>query len=128
MMLSNTPHQQHGGIAMIMFIIIFIGLLATMAVQLVPIYLENQSIMRAVNQVKSQPDFPQRNFYKKLSQALYVNDVRDFDSQKAIKIVPNKQTGEKELIIRYEKEAPFFKNIFFVVKFENISPAKPNLE
>ena len=119
-------HQRGMSFTGLLFILIFIGLVATMALRIVPMLLEYQGVMRSITQLKASPGFPwnKQDFYKKLENNLYLNDVKNFGGdflKESIKIVQNKKSGKKELIIKYQRDAPFFRNIYFTTKFEDVS-------
>lgn len=131
--MPNVLRSQRGiGFVGILFIIIFIGLVATIGLRVTPMFLEYQSVLRAITQLKNTPGYPfggKTEFYRKLEQLLYTNDVKKFDKKMmkdSIKIKFDKKSGEKMLIIDYQREAPFFKNVFFVAKFNKEEPVKPN--
>jgi hypothetical protein len=125
----RTLHTQKGmGISGYLFVFIFIGLIATMALRLIPIYLENMGMQRAINQVMDAPDFgrlTKNEFYKRMEQAYYTNDVKSYNSErisKVLKMNTDKKTGQKQLELIYQVDAPFFKNVYLLVKFEKIIP------
>ncbi len=112
--MHSLTKQRGIGFTGVMFIIIFAGLVGTMAVRLGPVFVENMGVERSVNQMLQQPDFK-----------FYTNDVKSFSREETKKMVTlgkNKETGEKEILIKYEHEVPFMRNIFFNVKFEKTIP------
>jgi hypothetical protein len=126
--MHSLTKQRGIGFTGVMFIIIFAGLVGTMAVRLGPVFVENMGVERSVNQMLQQPDFgsmTKNAFYQKLEFKFYTNDVKSFSREETKKMVTlgkNKETGEKEILIKYEHEVPFMRNIFFNVKFEKTIP------
>ena len=127
-MMRSLNKQRGMGFTGVLFIIIFAVLVATIAVRLGPVFLENRGVMRAVNNVMNAPDFGamrKDDFYKRIEQNFYTNDVRTFGpgaQREMVKVTKNKDTGEKEMVIKYEHEVPFMRNVFFNVKFEEHIP------
>jgi hypothetical protein len=125
----RTLNSQKGlGLTGYLFIFIFIGLVATMALRLIPLYVENMGMQRAINQVMDAPDFgrlTKGDFYRRMEQAFYTNDVKGYNVErisKVLKMTTDKKTGQKQLELIYDADAPFFKNVYFLVKFEHIIP------
>ena len=127
--MSYTSRAQRGmSFTGVLFILIFVGLVATMGLRIIPMFIEYQAVLRSITQLQNTPGYPfsKNDFYRKLENQLYLNDAKDFRPlvRDSVKIVHDKKSGEKKLIVSYERKAPFFRNIYFMAKFEKEGPVK----
>ena len=118
--------SRQSGITLIGFIIVLavLGFFAFMAMKLVPSYIEYGGVVKALNQIASEPgsdDIEQvrRQLAFKMS-FQYVDD-----STIKPKDVTIQRTGNASVLrVSYDKVIPFLYNIAFLVHFEKSVPLK----
>ena len=97
-----------------------IGFFTMLVITLLPVYMENMSVKKAVNQVASQPDtatLREKQLYERLSKHFYIDEVHSV-KQDDVSIEVDEQDGTKNLVIYYEVRKPIMFNVDAVVWFE----------
>ncbi|HEY0180962.1 MAG TPA: DUF4845 domain-containing protein [Dokdonella sp.] len=111
-----------GGITLIGFIIVLcvLGFFAYLAMRLVPMYVEYFGVVKAMEQLRSEPGSAQKSveeIRRDLSLKFDTQYVDDADvPPSAIQVV--RQGGASTLRIAYEKRVPFMYNLDLVGKFD----------
>jgi len=96
-----------------------IGFFSILTMKLLPIYMENMSVKKAVKIAASEPGADKskvNQIYNKMSKQLYidnVNSVKESDLDIALN-----EDGSKTLIVNYEVRVPIMFNVDAVVWFE----------
>jgi len=108
-----------------LFVLGTIGFIALVAMKLLPIYLENMSVKKAVNQV-AQADgagsFNKRTAWVALTKQFYVDEVRSVEEDDIV--VETNDEGVRELVVAYEVRTSLMYNVDMVVWFEERVPLK----
>lgn len=110
--------KEQQGMTFLGYVIVLgiIGFFAMMVLKLVPIYLEYQSVLTALNSVESQPaSSAPASIRSAIQKNLDVNSV-NVVSSKDFKIKRDK--GATRVQIAYNAETQFISNIYFLVKFD----------
>lgn len=106
-----------------LFVLGTIGFMALVAMKLFPIYMENMSVKRAINQVATVDGASAMNkkaAWAALAKQFYVDEVKNVsDENVAVEV---NDEGVKELIIAYEVRTTMLMNIDIVVWFEERVP------
>ena len=106
-----------------LFVLGTIGFMALVAMKLFPIYLENMSVKRAINQVATVDGASAMNkkaAWGALVKQFYVDEVKNV-SEENVAVEVN-DDGVKELIIAYEVRTAMMFNVDIVVWFEERAP------
>jgi hypothetical protein len=121
-MFKTTRRQKGLSFTGLAFILIVLGVIVLAVLRLLPIYTEHFAIMRTLEQTKSLPESKSMSpsqLQSQLMKTFYVNDVKLINSanfKDYIEIV--KTGGATEMNLIYQRDAPFMKNVFLLVKFE----------
>ena len=114
--------QQGASMLFIGFILVILALIGKFAFSVVPFYEEYAAISRSVNQLSDKPNartMTGTNLKSSLLNILYINSVRTVKDANFKEHFYLKKTGSgRDVIIKYQREALFFKNIYLTVKFE----------
>lgn len=116
-------HQRGMTIWSWLFVLGTIGFMALVAMKLFPIYMENMSVKRAINQVASVDGAASMNkkaAWGALVKQFYVDEVKSV-SDENVDVQVN-DDGVKELIISYEVRTTMLANVDVVVWFEERAP------
>ncbi len=100
-----------------------IGIIALVAMKLFPIYMENMSVKKAVNQVASSDGasaFNKERAWVALTKQFYVDEVRSISKDDVS--VETDSDGAKELVVAYEVRKSLLYNVDVVVFFEERVP------
>ncbi|HJT97595.1 MAG TPA: DUF4845 domain-containing protein [Rhodanobacteraceae bacterium] len=123
-------HRKARGITLIGFVILLAvaGFFAYMAMRLIPVYIEYFGVVKAMEQVKSEPGAAQRSLEEIRRDLTFKFDSQYVDSESvpAQAIQLKREGGAATLRIAYEKRVPFVYNIDLVATFDksvNLSAA-----
>lgn len=108
-----------------LFVLGTIGFIALVTLKLFPIYMENMSVKRAVNQVANiagAQSFNSQKAYSELDKQFYVDGVVHV-SKDDVGVETN-DDGVKELVVSYEVRTSIMFNVDVVVWFEERVPLK----
>ena len=120
-----TRHQQGMTIWGWLFVLGTIGFIALVTMKLFPIYMENLSVKKAVNQVASASgarSYNKQRAWEALVKQFYVDEVKTVDEDDIS--VEENDDGVKELVVAYEVRKPMLYNVDVVVWFEERVPLK----
>ncbi|MER3546894.1 MAG: DUF4845 domain-containing protein [Rhodanobacteraceae bacterium] len=110
------------------FILIIVGFFAYMAMKLVPAYAEYMGVVKAMNQLASEPDLATKSPDDLLRDLAfkgsfqYASDSVFTPQNVHIKNGP----GGGTLQVKYDKDIPFLYNIDFLLHFDKTVPLKPS--
>lgn len=96
-----------------------IGFFSIIIMKLLPVYLENMSVKKAVKQVAAQPGISglkQKDIFDRLDKQFYIDDVRSVTKDDVA--VDLSDNGKKYLVVSYEVRKPIMFNVDAVVWFE----------
>ncbi len=100
-----------------------IGVIALVTMKLFPIYMENMSVKKAVNQVASTDgasSFNREKAWASLTKQFYVDGVSSVTKEDVSVEVDT--DGSRELVVTYEVRKNMIYNVDFVVFFEERVP------
>jgi len=119
----NTRYLQQGmGMGQIILILVVIGFGATVAVSMIPVYMDNNTAKSTLQSVqefyagKDMADVTNNNITSKLNSYFQVNMISN-DIKDAIEIV--REGDEVWLTINYEVRKPIVGNVDVIMTFEN---------
>ncbi|NQD37358.1 DUF4845 domain-containing protein [Permianibacter sp. IMCC34836] len=108
-----------------MFVLGTLGVTALIVMKLAPIYLENMSVKKAVNQVAASSGASSMNkgtVWKNLVKQFYIDEVHSIvEDDVSVEVADD---GTKELVVAYEIRKPIMFNVDAVVWFEERVPLK----
>lgn len=108
-----------------LFVLGTIGVMALVTMKLFPIYMENMSVKKAVNQV-AQGDgassFNKRTAWTALTKQFYVDEVKSVGEDDVT--LETNDDGVRELVVAYEVRTSLMFNVDMVVWFEERVPLK----
>lgn len=110
--------KEQQGMTFLGYVIVLgiIGFFAMIVLKLVPIYLEYQSVLTALNSVESQPATSSpASIRSSIQKNLDVNSVTVVNSRD-FKVKRDK--GTTRVHIAYNAETRFISNVYFLVKFD----------
>ena len=108
-----------------LFVLGTIGFIALVTMKLFPIYMENMSVKKAVNQVaqaEGAGSFNKRTAWTALTKQFYVDEVRSVEEDDVA--VETNDDGVRELVVAYEVRTSLMYNVDMVVWFEERVPLK----
>lgn len=108
-----------------LFVLGTIGFIALVAMKLFPIYMENMSVRKAVNQVaqgEGAASFNKRTAWVALTKQFYVDEVKSVEEDDVS--VETNDDGVRELVVAYEVRTTLMYNVDIVVWFEERVPLK----
>ena len=108
-----------------LFVLGTIGFIALVAMKLFPIYMENMSVRKAVNQVaqgEGAASFNKRTAWAALTKQFYVDEVKSVEEDDVS--VETNDDGVRELVVAYEVRTTLMYNVDMVVWFEERVPLK----
>ncbi|HEX4909832.1 MAG TPA: DUF4845 domain-containing protein [Permianibacter sp.] len=108
-----------------LFVLGTIGFITLVTLKLFPIYMENMSVKKAVNQVAGTAgagSFNKRTAWDALSKQFYIDDVKNVEKDNVD--VEIDEEGERELVVAYEVRTTMMYNVDIVVWFEERVPLK----
>lgn len=112
--------QRQKGMTFLGYMIVLgiIGFFALMAMKLVPLYLEYQSVVKIMNSVASEtsPNTPPARVRDAIQKRLDINNINRINSRD-FQIV--RESGATVLAIDYEARTNFAGNLWFLLVFEN---------
>lgn len=123
----NLPSHQRGmGMMQLIFVVGIIIVLAIVALKIVPIYQENMSVMRSLNQVTDIPDvstMTKSKLQNELMQLLSFNGVSAITPQNYNDYFTIIKNADGRFIhVVYNREAKFVSNLYFMAKFDAMVP------
>ncbi|MFZ5844554.1 MAG: DUF4845 domain-containing protein [Pseudomonadota bacterium] len=108
-----------------LFVLGTIGVIALVTMKLFPIYMENMSVKKAVNQVaqgEGAASFNKRTAWAALTKQFYVDEVKSVEEDDVA--VETNDDGVRELVVAYEVRTSLMYNVDMVVWFEERVPLK----
>ena len=108
-----------------LFVLGTIGFIALVTMKLFPIYMENMSVKKAVNQVaqaEGAGGFNKRTAWIALTKQFYVDEVKSVEEDDVA--VETNDDGVRELVVAYEVRTSLMFNVDMVVWFEERVPLK----
>ncbi|MFN4291650.1 MAG: DUF4845 domain-containing protein [Permianibacter sp.] len=108
-----------------LFVLGTIGFIALVAMKLFPIYMENMSVKKAVNQVaqaEGAGSFNKRTAWVALIKQFYIDEVKSVEEDDVA--VETNDEGVRELVVAYEVRTSLMFNVDVVVSFEERVPLK----
>ena len=113
--------KKQSGASMIgMMVVLLLGVaILTLAFKLLPLYMDNWTISKALEQVAQSENaerLSDREIVSKVQNQLTVNGVRNFDTKH---LVVTRDKGRMHLVADYEVRTPIVKNIDAIVSFKN---------
>ncbi|HCV75843.1 DUF4845 domain-containing protein [Pseudomonas oryzihabitans] len=116
---SGRPSRQQGlpflGGLLALCVIAF---LASTAMKLVPHYLDYNALTKVIESIGTNPDSQIRSVsdvYSYVGKGMQVNDIRDLDLQKAMRVEAD--GNHLQIHLDYEKREHLIRNIDLVVRF-----------
>lgn len=126
MQLSTLSHQRGASVTSIVLLLIALGLLAKLAVGILPAYVGDYQFTKLVaKELKRANDAKQgeREFFSNLDQQLNINANYDTNAKERL-IVINKTPGALKVKSQYEVQSKFYGQTYIVNRFEKeIEPA-----
>jgi hypothetical protein len=126
--------SRQSGIGIFGFIVIMglIGFFAILTIKMIPLYLNEMKVKRAVHAVAIDPDNADKDvayITERLQRRWDVEDTRDdLLLPKEVKVVKTKD-GRRHLMYDYDAREKLFYNIFVVVQFTGDEPMRvPSLQ
>ncbi|GAC1038210.1 DUF4845 domain-containing protein [Pseudomonas sp. No.117] len=117
--MSGLPSRQQGlsflGGLLALCVIAF---LASTAMKLVPHYLDYNALTKVIESIGDNPDNQIRSVsdvYSYVGKGMQVNDIRDLDLQKAMRVEAD--GNRLQIYLDYEKREHLIRNIDLVVRF-----------
>jgi len=101
-----------------LFALCIIAFLASTAFKLIPHYLDYNALSKVIESIGSSPDQQIRSVsdvYSYVGKGMQVNDIRDLDLQKAMRVEVD--GNRLQIHLDYEKREPLIRNIDLVVRF-----------
>ena len=118
-MQSGSKHKQRGATFLGMLTIVSIlGLALYAGIRLVPLYLDNMAVIKAMNDIAKnlQGSSPTPSAIRSALSARWTTDYISSVTVQDIEVTPVK--NGMEMRAAYDGRAPFVANIFFVVEFD----------
>ena len=121
--MNNLKNQQGLAMGSLFAILFVIGIFATAAIKLVPMYSTNNTVKNSFSEMKDiyanedMNDVSNKAIRGRMEKFLQINQVFDKNVIEAIEI--KRVKGKVLLMCNYELRSPFMSNIEFVVTFEN---------
>lgn len=102
-------------------ILVLIAFFASAAFKLIPHYLDNQALEKAIMAIEEDKAVGDKivtvgDFYSHISKSMQINSVRDLKMEDALVVTKNNNDFIAHL--KYEKREPLIKNIDLVVTFD----------
>lgn len=117
--MTKILHRQRGITLMgFVFLLVVVGFFAYIGMRLFPIYSEFYSVSSAMEAVKKEPGVAQSTpaqVREMLFNRLYISYVENVKNQN---VTITRDRGSYTMTVKYEMEAPFMHNIFFVGRFD----------
>lgn len=118
------PRKQSGfGLMGWLIVIIIVGGATSLGLQLVPVYMDNNSLNSAIEGIASEPDssnMREKTLHDRVIQRLKLNGVRDFPVAERVKI--NRGKSVPVVVVDYEVRMPLFENLDLVASFNQEFP------
>jgi len=116
----KTRHSQRGASALgVIFVLLIIGGIATVAIKIMPAYMEDITVTSALEDISEQPEsrsLDVKGIQALIKKRLSVNGVKGLPDG-AIKVVDD--TGIRTIVVNYERRMDLFANIDAVVTFDH---------
>lgn len=96
-----------------------IGFFTMLVITLLPVYMENMSVKKAVSQIASQPDadtLREKDLFIRMSKQFYIDEVHSVKEDNIVIEVDD--DGVKSVVVYYEVRKPIMFNVDAVVWFE----------
>lgn len=119
--MMNIRKQRGEGFWGLVFLLAIIGVVVWIGLMLIPVYMENGSIVHSLEGLKEKPEIKQQNpssVKSMLKKAFSINDVGSHISDDNITVTPT-STGGFTVTIAYDRVIHLVSNISFLVSFEN---------
>lgn len=102
-------------------ILVLIAFFASAAFKLIPHYLDNQALEKAIMAIEEDKAVGDKivtvgDFYSHISKSMQINSIRDLKMEDALVVTKNNNDFIAHL--KYEKREPLIKNIDLVVTFD----------
>lgn len=102
-------------------VLVLIAFFASAAFKLIPHYLDNKALEKAIMAVEVDKTVGERistvaDFYAHISKSMQVNSIRDLNMDDALTVT--KQNNDYIAHLKYEKRESLIKNIDLVVSFD----------
>lgn len=112
--------NQKGASGLTILVILFLAAsILTVAMKIVPMYLDNMTIAKVLEDIGKQSDIAELSdddIMSAFDKRLTINNVRNFDSKN---IVIKREEGMLTIDVNYENRDNIFKNIDAIVSFKN---------
>lgn len=97
-----------------------IGFFSMLVLTLLPVYMENMSVKKAVSQVASAPNaasLREKDLFAQMSKQFYIDEVHSVEEDD-VSVEVDENDGTKSVVVYYEVRKPIMFNVDAVVWFE----------
>lgn len=123
---STLPRHQHGGVSSVVLIVICLGLLFKLAIAVVPAYVGDYQLTKAVaKELKKANDakWTDRKFVDSLNQQLSINTSDNIKAEDVL-VFTNKTPGALKVRLKYQSENQYYGSTYIVNRFDKaVEPA-----
>ena len=114
----KAPRQRGMSLISLVVVLTVAGLLGTLALRLVPVYLNNYKIKTALEAIKSQPELAAKTRGEILGSIQKRWDVDSVSDVTMNDVIVTKSPDELQVRVTYDVVRPFVSNIDVVVHFD----------
>ncbi|MCU1715930.1 DUF4845 domain-containing protein [Pseudomonas sp. 5P_3.1_Bac2] len=116
----KSAHSQKG-MSLLGWLVVLcvVAFLASATFKVLPHYFDYMSMVKVINSVETDKSSEVRtvaDFYSHVSRGMEVNNIRDLDLQKALKV--SLENNQFHALLKYEKREVLIKNLDLVVRFD----------
>ncbi len=119
--LGKPLRNQRGfGVGCFFLTVAFIVIIVVLSVKLVPTYMEDAAIDKALERVAEKSGIrtmPQRRIVRALDAELYIDGIEHIDFAKAL--TTRSINGKRELRVSYEVAIPLYRNVSLLLDFDH---------
>ncbi|WP_159931174.1 DUF4845 domain-containing protein [Oceanicoccus sp. KOV_DT_Chl] len=117
----HTPHRQTGlSLLAILFILLIIGFAATVAIKLIPVYIEGATVRSSIQSAIDKDEFKGMSTGAMKSKIGKFFEINMIEGVNARDIGIKNDKGIIKIDARYEQRLPMMYNIDVVVKFDDL--------
>lgn len=117
--MSLRKSQQGMSVLGVLILLALIAFLASAVFKMAPHYMDNMALEDMITSIETEKAADVHSvgdFYAHINKRLMVNNIRDFDLEKALKV--RIENGEFLAHLKYEKREPLIENLDLVARFD----------
>lgn len=112
-------HRQRGSIGNILMTLLIIASLVSVGSRLVPLYLDHNTMVSVMEKMSKENGLGlqrEAHIRETMSKRLKINNIRDFDLKKHLKVVRSKDGAE--IVLDYEERVHLMNNLSLIAAFD----------